>query len=151
MALIYRSSLFSLSSGVNWTWLSLVKSLVANLFYCLVDRGARYQIMIISIKLIIKLSIRTLLWSPINNGWLVVSDPLNNISQLGWLFSIYGKITNVPNHQPDGPCSGKKHATVRRASSFFGRSLAAGPASLAAGLQQRLGAASIWRTWSVAI
>ena len=23
------------------------------------------------------------------------------ISQLGWLFPIYGKIKNVPNHQPD--------------------------------------------------
>ena len=30
--------------------------------------------------------------------WLVVSTPLKNISQLGWLFPIYGK--NVPNHQP---------------------------------------------------
>jgi hypothetical protein len=32
--------------------------------------------------------------------WLVVSIPLKNISQLGWLFPIYGKIKNVPNHQP---------------------------------------------------
>ena len=32
--------------------------------------------------------------------WLVVWDPLKNISQLGWLFPIYGKIKNVPNHQP---------------------------------------------------
>ena len=32
-------------------------------------------------------------------NWLVVSIPLKNISQLGWLFPIYGK--NVPNHQPD--------------------------------------------------
>ena len=32
--------------------------------------------------------------------WLVVWTPLKNISQLGWLFPIYGKITNVPNHQP---------------------------------------------------
>ena len=31
---------------------------------------------------------------------LVVSTPLKNISQLGWLFPIYGKIKNVPNHQP---------------------------------------------------
>ena len=31
--------------------------------------------------------------------WLVVSAPLENISQLGLLFPIYGK--NVPNHQPD--------------------------------------------------
>ena len=35
--------------------------------------------------------------------WLVVSTPLKNISQLGWLFPIYGKIKNVPNHQPV-PC-----------------------------------------------
>ena len=32
--------------------------------------------------------------------WLVVSTHLKNISQLGWLFQIYGKIKNVPNHQP---------------------------------------------------
>jgi hypothetical protein len=32
--------------------------------------------------------------------WLVVSTPLKNISQLGLLFPIYGKINNVPNHQP---------------------------------------------------
>ena len=32
--------------------------------------------------------------------WLVVSTPLKNISQLGWLFPIYRKIKNVPNHQP---------------------------------------------------
>ena len=35
------------------------------------------------------------------NSWLVVSTPLKNISQLGVLFPIYGKIKNVPNHQPD--------------------------------------------------
>ena len=33
--------------------------------------------------------------------WLVVWTPLKNIGQLGWLFPIYGKIKNVPNHQPD--------------------------------------------------
>ena len=32
--------------------------------------------------------------------WLVVWTPLKNMSQLGWLFPIYGKIKNVPNHQP---------------------------------------------------
>ena len=37
----------------------------------------------------------------VSNIWLVVSTPLNNISQLGWLFPIFGKIKNVPNHQPD--------------------------------------------------
>ena len=31
---------------------------------------------------------------------LQVATPLKNISQLGWLFPIYGKIKNVPNHQP---------------------------------------------------
>ena len=35
------------------------------------------------------------------NYWLVVSTPLKNISQLGWIFPIYGKIKDVPNHQPD--------------------------------------------------
>ena len=28
-------------------------------------------------------------------------NPSENISQLGWLFPIYGKIKHVPNHQPD--------------------------------------------------
>ena len=32
--------------------------------------------------------------------WLVVWTPVKNISQLGWLFPIYGKIKHVPNHQP---------------------------------------------------
>ena len=32
--------------------------------------------------------------------WLVVSNPLNSINQLGWLYQTYGKIKNVPNHQP---------------------------------------------------
>ena len=32
--------------------------------------------------------------------WLVVSTPLKNMSQLGWLFPIYGKNKNAPNHQP---------------------------------------------------
>ena len=32
--------------------------------------------------------------------WLVVLTILKHISQLGLLFPIYGKITNVPNHQP---------------------------------------------------
>ena len=33
------------------------------------------------------------------NVWLVVWTPLKNISQLGWLFPIYGKIKHVPNHK----------------------------------------------------
>ena len=33
--------------------------------------------------------------------WLVVSTHLKNISQLGWLVPIYGKIKHVPNHQPE--------------------------------------------------
>ena len=35
-----------------------------------------------------------------NRTWLVVSTPLKNISQLGLLFPIYGKIFFFPNHQP---------------------------------------------------
>ena len=31
-------------------------------------------------------------------GWLT---PLKNTSQLGWLFPMYGKIKQVPSHQPD--------------------------------------------------
>ena len=41
--------------------------------------------------------------------WLVVSTPLKNISQLGALFQIYGKIKNVPNHQPVYLCCRKKN------------------------------------------
>ena len=29
-----------------------------------------------------------------------IPTPLKNISPLGWLFPVYGKIKNVPNHQP---------------------------------------------------
>ena len=43
-------------------------------------------------------------------AWLVVWTPLKNISQLGWLFPIYGKIKNVPNHQPEA----KKVWTIHR-------------------------------------
>ena len=32
-------------------------------------------------------------------------NPLKNISQLGWLFPIYGKTKTVPNHQPLDPWS----------------------------------------------
>ena len=32
--------------------------------------------------------------------WLVVSIPLKNISQLGLLCPMCGKIKDVPNHQP---------------------------------------------------
>jgi hypothetical protein len=45
-------------------------------------------------------------WSAENirklSGWWFqhVSTPLKNISQLGSLFSRYGKMKNVPNHQP---------------------------------------------------
>ena len=44
------------------------------------------------------------------NIWLVVSTRLKNSeSQLGWLFPIYGKIKNVPNHQSDiGLLEGKR-------------------------------------------
>ena len=51
-----------------------------------------------------------MLWKPVKPLECVV---LKNISQLGWLFPIYGKIENVPNHQPDVfstffNCSAKK-------------------------------------------
>ena len=29
-----------------------------------------------------------------------IPTPMKNISQFGWIFPIYGKIKNVPNHQP---------------------------------------------------
>ena len=44
------------------------------------------------------------MWRKTEN-WLVVSTPLKNISQLGWLFPIYGKIkmfqTTNQNHHPE--------------------------------------------------
>ena len=39
-------------------------------------------------------------WILIYIYWLVVLTILKNISQLGWLFPIYGKIRHVPNQQP---------------------------------------------------
>ena len=56
----------------------------------------------------------------ISPGWWF--QPLwKNISQLGWLFPIYEKIKNVPNHQPDPSswtCSlhnfRTKHATKKK-------------------------------------
>ena len=44
---------------------------------------------------------RYMTWRIGKDYWLVVWTPLKNISQLGRLFSIYAKIKNVPNHQPD--------------------------------------------------
>ena len=48
--------------------------------------------------------------------WLVNSTPLKYINQLGWLFPIYGKIKNVPNHQPDICLSTppRRHRTTER-------------------------------------
>ena len=46
---------------------------------------------------------RNVTWNDWNHQqlfWLVVWTPLKNISQLGCLFPIYGKIKHVPNHQP---------------------------------------------------
>ena len=42
-------------------------------------------------------SLSVLTLTELVGGW---ATPLKNISQLGWLFPIYGKIKNVPNHQP---------------------------------------------------
>ena len=44
--------------------------------------------------------------------WLVVWIPLN-ISQLGWLFPIYGE-KNVPNHQPNGVIAKKEPFLFRK-------------------------------------
>ena len=37
---------------------------------------------------------------PSNSHWIVVWIPLKNNSQLWWLFPMYGKIKDGPNHQP---------------------------------------------------
>ena len=56
--------------------------------------------------------------------WLVVvSTPLKNISQLGWLFPIYGKIKNVPNHQPVYVLLRIKYTRTSRPSSYLSLSL----------------------------
>jgi hypothetical protein len=39
---------------------------------------------------------------------------LKNISQLGWLFPMYGKIKNVPNHQPESIWVIKRHSQLNR-------------------------------------
>ena len=44
-------------------------------------------------------------------GW---PTPLKNINQLGWLFPIYGKMENVPNHQPENiGNTHKNHQTIK--------------------------------------
>ena len=53
--------------------------------------------------------------------WLVVSVPLKNISQLGWLLPNFGKIKNVPNHQP-AIILGKRVAKEFPTSINFGQS-----------------------------
>ena len=60
--------------------------------------------------------------------WLVVWTPLKNISQLGWLFPIYGKIKNVPNHQPAMAAWKKKrsgHSTNTMSPSWAQQSMGA--------------------------
>ena len=47
-------------------------------------------------------------------NWLVVSTHLKNISQLGLLFPIYGKIKNVPNHQPENIDSFHVHMVLAK-------------------------------------
>ena len=45
--------------------------------------------------------------------WLVLGHPSEEYeSQLGWLFPIYGKIKNVPNHQPDIGGCGKNQQSL---------------------------------------
>ena len=47
--------------------------------------------------------------------WLVLGHPSQKYeSQLGWLFPIYGKIENVPNHQPAIKWSGPQELPVSR-------------------------------------
>ena len=36
-----------------------------------------------------------------SSGWWFEPYPSEHDSQVGWLFPIYGKIQNVPNHQPE--------------------------------------------------
>ena len=56
-------------------------------------------------------------WSPARaylNPNALVSTPLKNISQLGLLFPIYGKIKNVPNHQPENIDSFHVHMVLAK-------------------------------------
>ena len=48
----------------------------------------------------------------------MVSTPLNNISQLGGFFPIYGKIKNVPNHQSDVDISCDFHGICNQDMNF---------------------------------
>ena len=42
-----------------------------------------------------------ILWIIYGSGWWYTYPSEKYESQLGWLFPMYGKIKNVPNHQPD--------------------------------------------------
>ena len=42
---------------------------------------------------------------PKKTGWWLSQPSEKYESQLGWLFPIYGKIKNVPNHQPEENCT----------------------------------------------
>ena len=55
-----------------------------------------------------------------------------NIRQLGWLFPIYGKIKNVPNHQPDLQLAALHSVPLSMVMNWEGRHYtSAGPASAA--------------------
>jgi hypothetical protein len=51
-----------------------------------------------------KVSIIPLIINPARGGWWLSPTPLKNMSSsVGMMkFPIYGKIKNVPNHQPEG-------------------------------------------------
>ena len=46
------------------------------------------------------LGLHSIAMAAMDYTWLVVLTILKHISQLGWLFPIYGKIKHVANHQP---------------------------------------------------
>ena len=94
---------------ISWGWINMVKPRIrwcdvcifCHVFLCLacwintrlhgISRSVSRE----------KLDIQNYTDTCVYYHWLVVWTPLKNISQLGWLFPIYGKIKNVPNHQPD--------------------------------------------------
>ena len=75
-AVHFRSCQWKTHALWHFTWTNLIKNQITRKWHIFSQRGEY------------------------NRCWLVVSTPLKNISQLGWLFPIYAKIKNVPNHQP---------------------------------------------------
>ena len=116
----FRSNISSLSNSLcNLSKIYLSHPILSNLFQsylivsnlvlnyptislhvCLSSYPSIHLIIPLSIRPSVCPSIHPSIYLPKQRIWLVVWTPLKNISQLGGLFRIHGKIKNIPNHQP---------------------------------------------------